>query len=58
MKNYIKPSINYIELRVEESLAGIGSGSSITYITDNKKLIDEQMFSGNWLYFWLSILRK
>lgn len=58
MKNYIKPSIKYIELRVEESLAGIGSGYAITYISENKNLIDEQTFSSNWLYFWLRVLRK
>lgn len=56
MKNYIKPSINYIELRVEESLAGIGS--SRTHISGNIQFIEEQSFSDNGLFFWLRILRK
>lgn len=56
MKSYIKPTIKYIELRVEESLAGIGSVSR-TDMTVN--WLDQPTVSdNNWSSFWLRILRK
>lgn len=55
MKNYMKPSIQYIELRVEESLAGIGS--SLNNI-GRVNWIDEQIFPDIWTKFWLKVLRK
>ena len=56
MKRYIKPSLTYTGLRVEESLAG--TGSSITVVTENKYLIEEHTVSYNSFSFWLRILRK
>lgn len=56
MKSYIKPSIKYIELRAEESLAGFGSFTSIT--GNHKYSISEQIFSEDFVHFWLKILRR
>ena len=55
MKNYNKPNIYFIELRVEESLAGIGS---TTVILGNNSSIAEQMFPDNLVSFWMKFLRK
>jgi len=55
MKNYVKPVMNYSELRVEESIAGFGS---ITDILGNGKPLGDQLFASNWIDFWLKILRK
>lgn len=54
MENYNKPNINFIEFRVEESIAGIGS---IAEILGNNKSIDEQLFTGSLSKFWLKFLR-
>lgn len=57
MKNYVKPSMKYIELRVEESLAGIGS--SMTYTGDLRQdSINEGTVTDIWSNFWLKVLRK
>ncbi|SDI00600.1 hypothetical protein [Desulfosporosinus hippei] len=55
MKTYNKPSIKYFELRVEESLAGVGS---IPYIPENNRIIEMMLSDESWADFWLKILRK
>ena len=58
MEKYNKPSMNYVELRIEESLAGFGSlGSSVAVIRGNDNSKFDHTFSDNWINVWLKILR-
>ena len=55
MKQYIKPTTNYVELRAEESLAGAASGLSIlkSYNLEPEQLLFESLAN-----FWMKIIRK
>lgn len=54
MENYSKPSMKYIELRVEESLAGSGS---LLFNQDMSLVANNQDISNNWVKFWLKLMR-
>ncbi len=55
METYIKPSVTFVELRVEESLAGVGS-FSVNQGKNNR--INEEVFTENLVSFWMKFLRK
>lgn len=56
MKSYIKPSIKYVELRLEEGLAAIGSMT--VFLKDSRSIANLVSSEDNWRNFWLKILRK
>lgn len=58
MKKYSKPSIKYVELRVEESLAGNGSILNTTILSNDTSKVEPQITFDNMVSFWMKYLRK
>ncbi|AET70497.1 hypothetical protein Desor_5106 [Desulfosporosinus orientis DSM 765] len=54
MREYIKPSINCVELRSEESLASLAS----TSVLWKRYALSEQVNDKNSVLFWIKFLRK
>lgn len=54
MREYIKPSINCVELRSEESLASLAS----TSVLWKRYSFSEQINNQNSVLFWIKILHK
>ncbi|AFQ45967.1 hypothetical protein [Desulfosporosinus meridiei] len=54
MKEYIKPTTNYVELRVEESLASMASNSVLW----ERGSLSEPLNNENSVLFWMKVFRK
>lgn len=54
MKEYVKPTTNYVELRAEESLASLASDSVLW----KRSSLSEAINGENSVLFWIKVLRK